>query len=236
MIRLDKYLCDMGIGTRSSVKELIRKGNIKVNDMVVKSSDYKIKDSDIVLLNDNQINYQKFYYYMLNKPAGYISATTDKKEKTVMDLLGEYNRKDLFPIGRLDKDTEGLLILSNDGELSHNLLSPKKHVSKTYLVSLEVPITDEDILNIEKGVDIGEDKLTLPTNIEKINDTELYISITEGKYHQVKRMFSAVGNKVVYLKRVAMGKLKLDDTLAPGELRPLSEQEINLLNISNKEM
>ena len=236
MIRLDKYLCDMGIGTRSSVKELIRKGNIKVNDMVVKSSDYKIKDSDIVLLNDNQINYQKFYYYMLNKPAGYISATTDKKEKTVMDLLGEYNRKDLFPIGRLDKDTEGLLILSNDGELSHNLLSPKKHVSKTYLVSLEVPITDEDILNIEKGVDIGEDKLTLPTNIEKINDTELYISITVGKYHQVKRMFSAVGNKVVYLKRVAMGKLKLDDTLAPGELRPLSEQEINLLNISNKEM
>lgn len=236
MIRLDKYLCDMGIGTRSSVKELIRKGNIKVNDMVVKSSDYKIKDSDIVLLNDNQINYQKFYYYMLNKPAGYISATTDKKEKTVMDLLGEYNRKDLFPIGRLDKDTEGLLILSNDGELSHNLLSPKKHVSKTYLVSLEVPITDEDILNIEKGVDIGEDKLTLPTNIEKKNDTELYISITEGKYHQVKRMFSAVGNKVVYLKRVAMGKLKLDDTLAPGELRPLSEQEINLLNISNKEM
>ncbi len=236
MIRLDKYLCDMGIGTRSSVKELIRKGNIKVNDMVVKSSDYKIKDSDIVLLNDNQINYQKFYYYMLNKPAGYISATTDKKEKTVMDLLGEYNRKDLFPIGRLDKDTEGLLILSNDGELSHNLLSPKKHVSKTYLVSLEVPITDEDILNIEKGVDIGEDKLTLPTNIEKINDTELYISITEGKYHQVKRMFSAVGNKVVYLKRVAMGKLKLDDTLAPGEFRPLSEQEINLLNISNKEM
>ncbi len=236
MIRLDKYLCDMGIGTRSSVKKLIRKGNIKVNDMVVKSSDYKIKDSDIVLLNDNQINYQKFYYYMLNKPAGYISATTDKKEKTVMDLLGEYNRKDLFPIGRLDKDTEGLLILSNDGELSHNLLSPKKHVSKTYLVSLEVPITDEDILNIEKGVDIGEDKLTLPTNIEKKNDTKLYISITEGKYHQVKRMFSAVGNKVVYLKRVAMGKLKLDDTLAPGELRPLSEQEINLLNISNKEM
>ncbi len=229
MIRLDKYLCDMNIGTRSNVKQLIKKGNITVNDTIIKNNDFKVSETDKICVNGRNITYQKYFYYMLNKPAGYVSATVDPKETTVMTLLKEYNRPDLFPVGRLDKDTEGLLLLSNDGMLAHDLLSPKKHISKNYFAILKEPIHDEQIVQLESGVDIGEKKITLPAIIEKLDETSLNISITEGKFHQIKRMFEAVSNKVIYLKRISMGKIMLDERLSPGEFRPLTEEEITLL-------
>ena len=229
MIRLDKYLCDMNIGTRSNVKQLIKKGNVTVNDFVIKNSDFKVAVTDKICVNGRSITYQKYFYYMLNKPAGYVSATVDPKETTVMTLLKEYNRPDLFPVGRLDKDTEGLLLLSNDGMLAHDLLSPKKHISKNYFAILKEPIHDEQIVQLESGVDIGEKNITLPAIIEKLDHTSLNISITEGKFHQIKRMFEAVSNNVIYLKRISMGKIMLDERLSPGEFRPLTEKEITLL-------
>ena len=229
MIRLDKYLCDMNIGTRSNVKQLIKKGNVTVNDTIINNNDFKVAESDKICVNGRNITYQKYFYYMLNKPAGYVSATVDPKETTVMTLLKEYNRPDLFPVGRLDKDTEGLLLLSNDGMLAHDLLSPKKHISKNYFAILKEPIHDEQIVQLESGVDIGEKKITLPAIIEKLDETSLNISITEGKFHQIKRMFEAVSNKVIYLKRISMGKIMLDERLSPGEFRPLTEEEITLL-------
>ena len=229
MIRLDKYLCDMNIGTRSNVKQLIKKGNITVNDTIINNNDFKVAESDKICVNGRNITYQKYFYYMLNKPAGYVSATVDPIETTVMTLLKEYNRPDLFPVGRLDKDTEGLLLLSNDGMLAHDLLSPKKHISKNYFAILKEPIHDEQIVQLESGVDIGEKKITLPAIIEKLDETSLNISITEGKFHQIKRMFEAVSNKVIYLKRISMGKIMLDERLSPGEFRPLTEEEITLL-------
>ncbi len=229
MIRLDKYLCDMNIGSRSHVKQLIKQGRVTVNTTIIKDSDYKVSKADTVCLNDCNITYQKYFYYMLNKPKGYVSATKDLKEDTVLSLLKEYNRPDLFPVGRLDKDTEGLLLISNDGELAHKLLSPRKHISKKYYVTLDKPISDEQISHVEAGVDIGEKKLTLPAIIERLSDVNLYISITEGKYHQVKRMFEAVNNKVIYLKRIAMGDITLDSTLQSGEFRPLTVEELSLL-------
>ena len=229
MIRLDKYLCDMNIGTRSNVKQLIKKGNVTVNDTIINNNDFKVAESDKICVNGRNITYQKYFYYMLNKPAGYVSATVDPKETTVMTLLKEYNRPDLFPVGRLDKDTEGLLLLSNDGMLAHDLLSPKKHISKKYFVILKEPINDEQIVRLESGVDIGEKNITLPAIIEKLDEASLNISITEGKFHQIKRMFEAVSNKVIYLKRISMGKIMLDERLSPGEFRPLTEEEITLL-------
>ena len=229
MIRLDKYLCDMNIGTRSNVKQLIKKGNVTVNDTIIKNNDFKVAESDKICVNGRNITYQKYFYYMLNKPAGYVSATVDSKETTVMNLLKEYNRPDLFPVGRLDKDTEGLLLISNDGILAHDLLSPKKHISKKYFVILKESIHDEQIVRLESGVDIGEKNITLPALIEKLDETSLNISITEGKFHQIKRMFEAVSNKVIYLKRISMGKIMLDERLSLGEFRPLTEEEITIL-------
>ena len=229
MIRLDKYLCDMNIGTRSNVKQLIKKGNVTVNDTIIKNNDFKVSETDKICVNGRSITYQKYFYYMLNKPAGYVSATVDPKETTVMTLLKEYNRPDLFPVGRLDKDTEGLLLLSNDGMFAHDLLSPKKHISKKYFVILKESIHDEQIVRIESGVDIGEKNITLPAIIEKLDETSLNISIMEGKFHQIKRMFEAVSNKVIYLKRISMGKIMLDERLSPGEFRPLTEEEITIL-------
>ena len=229
MIRLDKYLCDMSVGTRSIVKDIIRKGNVSVNNIIIKSADVKIEEKDIVKVNGNIIDYQSYFYYMLNKPAGFVSATTDKKERTVMELLNDRNRSDLFPIGRLDKDTEGLLILSNDGELAHKLLSPKNHIPKTYLVVLKEQLLDIDKIKLESGINIGEKKNTLPAIIQIIEDKTLFITITEGKFHQIKRMFEAISNKVTYLKRISMGDIVLDEKLGLGEFRELTQAEINCL-------
>lgn len=230
LIRLDKYLADMGIGTRSQVKADIKKGKININGVVVKDPNLKIEsDKDVVLYEGNPIVYEEFEYYMLNKPAGVVSATEDKKETTVVDLIDSKKRSDLFPVGRLDKDTEGLLIICNDGVLCHNLLSPKKHVDKTYYVELDKPLDESMATNICEGVFIEKDTKSLPATLEKINDYNVYLTIREGKFHQVKKMFHAVGTEVTYLKRVSMGTLKLDPTLKTGDYRPLTKDEIDLL-------
>lgn len=231
-IRLDKYLADMGLGTRTEVKKDIKKGRISVNGEIIKSPEYKIDtQTDAVLADGKEIAYEELVYYMLNKPQGVVSATEDRRDKTVLDLISEKRRKDLFPVGRLDKDTEGLLLITNDGELAHNLLAPKKHVDKKYFVRLKAPLSEENRKRLEEGVDIGENKLTLPAQVFVLNEErdEAEIIIREGKFHQIKRMFHAVGNEVVFLKRLSMGSLVLDETLLPGEYRLLTLQEIERL-------
>lgn len=227
MIRLDKFLCEMEMGTRSQVKELIKKGMVTVDGEVIKKAEYKFDESKAkVYVKEKEVAYQKFYYYMLHKPAGVVSATVDNHDRTVMELLKDAPGKDLFPVGRLDKDTEGLLLITNDGELSHNLLSPKKHVDKTYLVETKECITEKMMQELEEGVDIGEDKPTMPAIVKLLEDKKLELTIREGKFHQVKRMLQAVENEVIYLKRLSMGSLVLDEKLALGEFRSLSNQEI----------
>lgn len=227
MIRLDKFLCEMEIGTRSQVKDMVKKGMVSIDGEVTKKADYKFDETAAkVCVNGKELSYQKFYYYMLNKPQGVVSATTDNHDKTVLDLLKDASGKDLFPVGRLDKDTEGLILITNDGELSHNLLSPKKHVDKTYLMETKMPVTEDMVLKLVQGVDIGEEKLTLPAKVRQLEDRKIELTITEGKFHQVKRMLKAVGNEVVYLKRLSMGSLKLDETLELGKYRSLTEKEI----------
>lgn len=228
-IRLDKYLADMGLGTRTEVKKDIKKGRISVNQEIIKSPEYKIDiQTDVVLADGKEIAYEKMVYYMLNKPQGVVSATEDRRDRTVLELIQEKKRKDLFPVGRLDKDTEGLLLITNDGELAHNLLAPKKHVDKKYFVRLKNALFEENRKHLEEGVDIGEDKLTMPSQVFLLNEekNEVEIIIREGKFHQIKRMFHAVGNEVVFLKRLSMGSLVLDENLLPGEYRLLTPEEI----------
>ena len=233
MIRLDKYLADMSIGTRTEVKKLIRQGKVAVDGLIVKNPDIKVDTgTQNVTYNGIAVTYETYEYYMLNKPAGVISATSDEKEKTVLDLIDKKKRKDLFPVGRLDKDTEGLLLITNDGELAHRLLSPKKHVDKLYYAKVEGTVGMEDIDAFAKGLDIGEGEYTKPAKLIVLKSdviSEIELSIQEGKFHQVKRMFEAVGKKVIYLKRLEMGTLKLDEGLALGEYRPLTQKEIEEL-------
>jgi 16S rRNA pseudouridine516 synthase len=232
-IRMDKYLADMGMGTRSEIKLLIRKGRVKLNHTVCNKPEQKISIGvDRVCVDDKEICYVKNEYYMLNKPAGVVSATRDKLCSTVLDLITDKKCKDLFPVGRLDKDTEGLLLITNDGELAHQLLSPKKHVDKVYYARVKGRVTEQDAEVFLQGVDIGEESLTLPARLHIITSadiSEIELTIQEGRYHQVKRMFEAVGKEVIYLKRLSMGSLTLDEKLKPGEYRELTEQELWLL-------
>ncbi len=227
-IRLDKYLADMSVGSRAEVKIMIKRGNVAINDNPVKDPGFKVSDQDTVICMGKSVSYVQFEYYMLNKPGNVITATEDKKDKTVMDLIAS-SRKDLFPLGRLDKDTEGLLLITNDGDLAHSLLSPRKHIPKTYYVELDKNILPEYTEIFKAGVKLEENFTTSPAIFEIISDKSAMLTIYEGKFHQVKRMFEAVDNKVIYLKRVSMGELTLDDSLSPGEYRPLSNDEINLL-------
>lgn len=233
MIRLDKYLADMGVGTRSQVKQYLKKGFVTVNNQIEKRPEQKIDiQRDSVCFQGKLIQYYEYAYYMFYKPAGCVSATCDSVHKTVLDYLKDVPYKDLFPVGRLDIDTEGLLLITNDGALSHDLLSPSKHVPKTYFAKVEGQITDEHIHLFEEGLDIGDEKLTAPAKLEIIiSDTisETLITITEGRFHQVKRMFEKIGGRVLYLKRISMGNLSLDNNLSPGEYRPLTEKELELL-------
>ena len=237
LIRLDKYLADMGVGTRSEVKNYIRKGRVQINEVVIKESDKKINiDSDKVAFDGSILTYVSTEYYMLNKPAGVVSATRDNLSETVLDLIDSTN-KDLFPVGRLDKDTEGLLLITNDGELAHKLLSPKKKVPKVYYAKINGKIVEEDVEMFSKGIAISEDFVTLPAELEIIKSCEIStvkVTIHEGKFHQVKRMFEAVGKEVIYLKRLSMGDLILDESLELGEYRPLTIEEINMLKGENK--
>lgn len=229
-MRLDKYLANMGVGTRSEVKNYIRWHKVLVNGRPPKGPEQKIDvTNDVVVFAGREIAYQGNIYIMLHKPAGVITATEDEKEKTVLDLIDLPMMKQLFPVGRLDKDTEGLLILTNDGQLSHNLLSPKKHVSKVYYAKVEGRVTTEDVEKFQKGLILSEDFTALPAQLTVLKEDEISqveIKIYEGKFHQVKRMFEAVGKKVLYLKRLSMGGLSLDEKLAAGEYRELTEEEL----------
>lgn len=247
-VRLDKFLADAGAGTRSEVKKQIQKGQVQVNGVVVKRPERKVEpEKDEVCLGGETVGAApEFVYYLLHKPAGYVSATEDAWEKTVMELVPE-KRKGLFPVGRLDKDTEGLLLITDDGELAHRLLSPKKHVEKTYYALVEGCITEADCVKMKEGVDIGEKKPTLPARLEILAVTgpmetdvrnlpggaawrsEIHLTICEGKFHQVKRMMEAVGKKVIYLKRISMGPLTLPADLETGGCRPLTEAEVDAL-------
>ncbi len=226
-MRLDKFLCDTAGLTRTEAKNAVRKGQIAVNGQVQKAADFKVKENeDTVTFQGKPLSYAAFHYYILHKPAGVITATEDKKESTVMDILKEEKVKNLFPVGRLDKDTEGLLLITDDGELAHNLLSPKKHVDKEYLVKARDSISEEDCKKLSEGVDIGDEKPTAPAKVERVAEKEILLTIREGRFHQVKRMLQAVGNEVVYLKRLSMGSLRLPEDLEKGAYRPLSEEEI----------
>lgn len=236
MIRLDKYLADMGCGTRQEVKKLIRSGQVSIDGVVARKPETKVDEKfQEVCLNGRKVGYESFEYYMLNKPGGVISATEDKNCETVVDLIKNRKRKDLFPVGRLDKDTEGLLLITNDGELAHRLLSPKKHVDKCYYAHVSGKVTEEDIKSFEDGVNIGtvkEPEITMPGRLEILASEEISrirLTIQEGKFHQVKRMFQAVGKEVIYLKRERMGTLVLDEDLKPGEYRALTEEELKNL-------
>lgn len=232
MMRLDKYLAEMGVGTRQKVKKQIRQGKAAVNGTVVKAADTKIDEtSDEVTICGRNISYVSYEYYMLNKPAGVVSATEDRRDTTVIDLIKEKKRKDLFPVGRLDKDTEGLLLITNDGDLAHRLLAPKKHVDKVYYAKIDGMVTEEDVKRFAEGIDIGaeEEEMTRPAKLDimkSAEESEIRLTIHEGKFHQVKRMFLAVGKEVTYLKRERMGTLCLDENLKPGEYRLLTEEEI----------
>lgn len=236
MIRLDKYLADMGIGTRSEVKQYLKKGLVTVNASVEKRPERKIEERvDAICYKGAPVSYVDHEYYMFHKPAGCVSATQDNLHKTVLDYIKDAVRKDLFPVGRLDIDTEGLLLITNDGPLCHALLSPARHVPKTYFARIDGLVTEDDINLFLHGVDIGDEMPTAPAELEILESkeiSEILLTITEGRFHQVKRMFEAVNKKVIYLKRLSMGGITLDETLKPGEYRALTEAELDILKKS----
>ena len=236
-MRLDKYLADMQLGSRKEVKTYIKKGLVTVNGVVTKSDKFQVSEqTDRVVFDGEEVIYQKDFYYMLHKPAGVISATVDNYDETVLDLFEDDTyREDLFPVGRLDKDTEGLLIITNDGALSHRLLSPKRHVEKEYYAKVAGIMTAEDQIKFKAGltIDGGEECLPAVLFIDAIDEeqqtSEIRLILHEGKFHQVKRMVQAVGKEVTYLKRLRMGGLSLDENLEYGAYRPLTEAELVLL-------
>jgi len=232
--RLDKILSNLGYGTRKEVKMMVKDGLVEVNGKVVKDSSIHVDpEKDEILVDGEKVFYREFIYLMLNKPKGVITATYDDVEKTVLDLIDdEYKVFSPSPVGRLDKDTEGLLILTNDGELNHFLLSPKRHVPKKYYAKVLGRVTEDDVKKFKKGVVLDDGYRTLPSDLEILVSgevSEIELVIYEGKYHQVKRMFEAVGKKVIYLKRIEFGPLKLDEDLELGEYRELTDEEVELL-------
>ncbi len=232
MLRLDKYIADTGIASRKDVKSAAKKGLISVDGKTVKDVSVRIDENTaVVVYLGERVNWRKYVYVMLNKPAGYISSTDDDS-RTVMKLLPpEYSKMECFPCGRLDIDTVGLLIITNDGPLAHKLLSPRHHAEKTYYYHCSPEIGEQEALRLCEGVDIG-DYVTKTSKVEMIGGGEGYITLTEGKFHQIKRMFEAVGSSITYLKRVEFGTVKLDESLAEGEWRELTEGELEALKFA----
>lgn len=230
MVRIDKYLADCGIGTRSEVKKYIKAKQITVNGEIVAKPEHKIDENvDEVCFKSQPIRYEKYVYYLLHKPAGCVTAKQDNIHKTVMEYFPEDIRaKDIAPVGRLDLDTEGLLLFTNDGPLTHHLLSPTHHIPKTYYAILDKEVPANAVEQFKEGVDIGDDKPTLPAGLVILSEKEAELTIHEGRFHQVKRMFEAVGCTVTYLKRISMGNLELGD-LPKGEYRKLTEEEVKAL-------
>ena len=238
-LRLDRFLANQGCGSRSEVKRLIRTGKVMVNNLLAREEGLQIQPGlDRVVCLGAEITYQEFTYLILNKPAGVISATEDSRQPTVIDLLDrKYRQRGLFPVGRLDKDTEGLLILTNNGELGHELLAPKKHVAKRYFARISGEVTDQDQQAFREGIVLADGGRTLPAELEILQNgasTEVNVVIYEGKFHQIKRMFHALGKEVLYLKRLAMGELQLDPAIEPGGYREMTEAEIAVLKRSGK--
>ena len=240
MMRLDKFLAEMGAGSRQEVKKYIRKGLVSVNgDTVLEPKEKIDEQNDRVCLQGNLVEYAAFEYYMLNKPAGVVSAAKDPKDTTVVDLIKDKKRKDLFPAGRLDKDTEGLLLITNDGALAHRLLSPARHVDKTYFVRVDGMVTKAEQDAFRQGINIGtdeEEEWTKPARMEiqkSAGISEVLLTIQEGKYHQIKRMFQAVGMQVIYLKRLTIVNITQDPEIKPGEYRLLTKEE--LINVTDED-
>ena len=235
MERLDKVLSNLGYGSRKEIKQAIRKGLIEVNGELVKDNGMQVDpENDRIIVNGEEIFYRKYIYLMMNKPDGVVSATFDNRDETVVDLLEvEHQVFNPFPVGRLDKDTVGLLLLTNDGELNHRLISPKWKVDKIYYAKIDKKVTEADVKKFKNGITLDYGYLCKEAKLEILEATdegsEVMITIQEGKYHQVKRMFEAVGKNVIYLKRVEFGTLKLDEDLEEGEYRELTEEEINIL-------
>ncbi len=226
MIRLDKALSSMGIGSRNDIKKMVKAKRVAIDGEVVKKADMKIDEDAEIRIDGEVFYYQEFVYLMMNKPQGVISAT-EGLDPTVIDLI-EMPPKGLFPCGRLDKDTTGLLLITNDGALAHRLLSPRHHVDKEYEVTLALPVSEEDIEKIAQGIRDKEDQF-MPATYKKITEKSGRIILHEGKFHEIKRIFAALGNEVVGLKRVRMHNLVLDESLAEGEYRPLTEEELTAL-------
>lgn len=243
-MRLDKFLADAGLGTRSQVKTIIRKGTITVNGVPAKKPEQSVNpETDQICDGSRELTAVKTVYYMLNKPAGYVSSTEEHDGPSVLSLLKDeagqsVPGKGLFSAGRLDKDTEGLLLITNDGALAHDLLSPRKHVEKTYFARVKGPMTEAVAEAFDRGLDIGEKRPTLPAKLIIVESgaevSQVTVTIREGKFHQIKRMFEKVGSEVLYLKRISFGSLTLDETLAPGTFRPLTEEEIRQLQAGDQ--
>ncbi len=237
-IRLDKFLADAGYGSRNAVKDMAKQGRVLVNDVSVKKTDIKVDtNSDEIKVDGKIVTYTEYEYFMLHKPAGVVSATTDNINKTVIELITENKRRDLFPVGRLDKDTEGLLLITNDGKLANSLLAPGKHVDKKYFARVNGRVDSKMIDDFAFGVDIGDEELTRPAELRIISVdattdgvvSEVEVIIHEGRYHQIKRMFLAYGMEVIYLRRLSMGTLTLGANLPCGAYRRLTEEEIEAL-------
>lgn len=234
-MRIDKLLSNMGYGTRKEIHQLLKNGAIRVNEDIVKKAGTHVDvTNDKVTILGETVEYRKYIYLMLNKPQGVISATEDNRDRTVIDLLSaEYRHFEPFPVGRLDKDTEGFLLITNNGKLAHNLLSPKKEVPKTYYAHISGNVTEADIEAFNQGVTLEDGYETKPGQLHIIKSgevSEIELTITEGKFHQVKRMFEAVEKEVIYLKRLSMGPLELDNTLPLGSYRELTEDEFKLIS------
>ena len=226
MERLDKLLAATGKWSRKEAKALIKAGRVRVEDRLPKGPEDKVEEGSLLTVDGKPIFTEKYVYLMLHKP-GVISATQDAKEKTVLDLLPkDLRRKDLFPVGRLDKDTEGLLLLTNDGALAHALLAPGRHVDKVYYTKVDGVLNEEDVTAFQQGIVLGDGTECLPAGLDLISEKEALVTLREGKYHQVKRMLASRGKPVVYLKRLGMGKLKLDPALPAGAWRPLTPEEL----------
>lgn len=231
-MRLDKMLSNLGYGSRKDVKLLIRKGHVKVNGAIIKKDDYRLEpDEDKVYIDDELIIYKPLVYLMMNKPQGVISATEDQVHRTVVDLVSGYEHYHVYPVGRLDKDTEGLMLLTNDGILARELLFPSKKASKLYYAKLKKAGKPQDVIDFKNGIQIDTGYKCQPANLVYLSSHEAQVEIYEGKFHQVKKMFAACDNEVVYLKRLEMKGLKLDPTLKPGEYRELTSEEEEILQI-----
>ena len=228
LMRLDKYISDCGVASRREIKQMIKTGRITLNGVVATTAEIKIDpEQAVVTVDGTALKYDKYHYFMLNKPAGVLSATDDGKQKTVLNLfLPEHKKFNLFPVGRLDKDTTGLLLITDDGDFAHKVISPKSEIFKVYHAHTRLPVNAADIAAFKQGVTLSDGTLCLPAGLELCEDGSCLVTVMEGKYHQVKRMLASRGKPVTALKRLKIGDLKLDESLKPGEYRPLTADEL----------